>query len=578
MKYIIYIVLFIWFAPNAKGQDLLPKGVPTQKINGWIENWYTIPDSGSVISKRDTNWRPRFVGMTVTWPHAGVDTVQWFWDGGRWNRNGAMANNGLSNSGSIQLGQSVGASGNPAILINDREIPTAGFNTFFSGTGGVGIGATSLVSGNKLQVAGNAGFSSVRIGSLTTFTDAPISAGTISDIPFMSFYDPFASIDEKIWDFQAMGRNFNFNVWNDAVNASVTVMTVRRAGANVESVAFPNGFWQYGGGTPIASFSIFAQDAMRLPVGSTAQRPTGHEGFFRVNTDSANAPEYFDGSNWVRLAASIGNPLTSVGLSMPSAFSVSGSPLTSNGAINVTGAGTTAQYVRGNGTLATTDTGMIPNFYLKVRGLLSATSPITYNSITGAIGVLNADATGTKGAATFNNVSFSDNSAGLISLNQPVSPGACTNCNITWGVDGRPTAYSTGTGGNGVDTIYRTPGIDSIYFKINGIQRAIKDSVSSSGGGGGVSDTLIESSAGTLTLAQRGDYIFNGTTTTWTLPALGSNLRTVYYIKNAGSGDITLNRAGSDNIYSTSSVTSVTIGAGTNIRLVGGITFWYVEL
>jgi hypothetical protein len=45
--------------------------------------------------------------------------------------------------------------------------------------------------------------------------------------------------------------------------------------------------------------------------------------------------------------------LTSVGLSMPSAFTVTNSPLTSNGTIGVTGAGTTAQYVRGDGSLAT---------------------------------------------------------------------------------------------------------------------------------------------------------------------------------------------------------------------------------
>jgi hypothetical protein len=45
--------------------------------------------------------------------------------------------------------------------------------------------------------------------------------------------------------------------------------------------------------------------------------------------------------------------LTSVGLTMPTAFTVSNSPLTSNGTIAVTGAGTTAQYVRGDGTLAT---------------------------------------------------------------------------------------------------------------------------------------------------------------------------------------------------------------------------------
>jgi len=54
--------------------------------------------------------------------------------------------------------------------------------------------------------------------------------------------------------------------------------------------------------------------------------------------------------------------LTSVGLSMPSAFSVSNTPLTANGTISVTGSGTTLQYVRGDGTLATFPalTGYVP--------------------------------------------------------------------------------------------------------------------------------------------------------------------------------------------------------------------------
>jgi len=44
--------------------------------------------------------------------------------------------------------------------------------------------------------------------------------------------------------------------------------------------------------------------------------------------------------------------LSSVGLSMPSAFNVSNSPLTANGTIAVTGAGNASQYIRGDGTLA----------------------------------------------------------------------------------------------------------------------------------------------------------------------------------------------------------------------------------
>jgi len=44
--------------------------------------------------------------------------------------------------------------------------------------------------------------------------------------------------------------------------------------------------------------------------------------------------------------------VTSVGLTMPSAFSVANSPITTSGDIAVTGAGTVSQYVRGDGSLA----------------------------------------------------------------------------------------------------------------------------------------------------------------------------------------------------------------------------------
>jgi hypothetical protein len=49
--------------------------------------------------------------------------------------------------------------------------------------------------------------------------------------------------------------------------------------------------------------------------------------------------------------------LTSVGLTMPAAFSVANSPLTSDGTIAVAAAGTSAQYIRGDGQLATLPSG-----------------------------------------------------------------------------------------------------------------------------------------------------------------------------------------------------------------------------
>jgi hypothetical protein len=60
--------------------------------------------------------------------------------------------------------------------------------------------------------------------------------------------------------------------------------------------------------------------------------------------------------------------VTSVGLTMPSAFSVANSPITSAGTLEVTGAGTVSQYVRGDGSLAnfptSTGGGSSLTFYL----------------------------------------------------------------------------------------------------------------------------------------------------------------------------------------------------------------------
>lgn len=138
--------------------------------------------------------------------------------------------------------------------------------------------------------------------------------------------------------------------------------------------------------------------------------------------------------------------VTSVGLSLPSAFNVTPSSITTSGTFAVTGAGTTSQYIRGNGTLATTDTGMIPNFHLKVRSLLSGSSPITFNQTTGIIGITNANTSGTKGAASFT-TSFSDNGSGVIDLADLVSAGSCTGCILNVDSKGRIISYSTGAGG-----------------------------------------------------------------------------------------------------------------------------------
>jgi hypothetical protein len=76
-----------------------------------------------------------------------------------------------------------------------------------------------------------------------------------------------------------------------------------------------------------------------------------------------------DGINpFITLEDVTNGTVTSVGLTMPSAFTVTNSPITSSGDIAVTGAGLVSQYVRGDGTLAnfpnSTGGGSSVNYYL----------------------------------------------------------------------------------------------------------------------------------------------------------------------------------------------------------------------
>ena len=73
--------------------------------------------------------------------------------------------------------------------------------------------------------------------------------------------------------------------------------------------------------------------------------------------------------------------LTSVGLSMPAAFTVSNTPLTSNGTLAVTAAGTGSQYIKGDGTLATFPTTFNQAFRLITEVYNQTGSNITFKSL-----------------------------------------------------------------------------------------------------------------------------------------------------------------------------------------------------
>lgn len=72
-------------------------------------------------------------------------------------------------------------------------------------------------------------------------------------------------------------------------------------------------------------------------------------------------------------------------------------------------------------------------------------------------------------------------------------------------------------------------------------------------------------------------YAFTGSAAaSWTLPPLASRVGLEYLVKNRGSADLTIQRAGSDQLYTTSAVSSITVAAGGSAHIVNDGTYWDV--
>lgn len=134
------------------------------------------------------------------------------------------------------------------------------------------------------------------------------------------------------------------------------------AGSGMTITALPNGnivFTSSGGTSYITSTSNTADINLSVTGGalSAVLTSVGTAGTYGNGTQvpqiTIDSKGRVTGVTLVTISAGGVGTVTSVGLSMPAAFSVSGSPITGAGTFTVTGAGTTAQYIRGDGTLDT---------------------------------------------------------------------------------------------------------------------------------------------------------------------------------------------------------------------------------
>jgi hypothetical protein len=112
------------------------------------------------------------------------------------------------------------------------------------------------------------------------------------------------------------------------------------------NVIYSGTIWQKSGTAAGVTSVGLSTNGGAITIGSS---PVTSAGTITANFNGTNL-QYVNGAGNLTTFPTL---LSSVGLSMPSAFSVANSPLTANGTIAVTGAGTVSQYIRGDGSLAT---------------------------------------------------------------------------------------------------------------------------------------------------------------------------------------------------------------------------------
>lgn len=354
------------------------------------------PEAGIAVST-GTTWTSSIVNNSSNWNTAFTDRLKW--DGGS---TGLVAATGRTSLGGTTIGQSMFTLTNPSAITfprfnADNTVDARNAANFRSdiGAGTVTTVTASGTAGNPISITNTTTTPTIELLSATTGRN-----GYLTSTDWTTFNAKQNALSNASSSVSGILTSTDWTIFNNKLNISDTGAMLSnynsRINLKLNILDTTNMLVPYFKDTDTTLLNLTSRFAAKQ--NNITLTTTGTSGAATLVGATLNIPQYSGGGGG-------SGTVTSVGLTAPSIFTVSGSPVTTSGTLALTYSGNALPLLNG-GTGATTADGALTNFGATVMGksLFALTNSVSNKFIrvnsNNTITLLNAADTRTEIGAT----------------------------------------------------------------------------------------------------------------------------------------------------------------------------------